>query len=712
MLERYNSHDVGCRKGAHCRCMMPAARIRAFQREEDILKRAKTALGDIPSGTLFNYFHESYPTVERGVFPGNKEEAPMSDDQLSTLPTEIFDLIMMDLTPPTLDAARYVCRSWYAKIMTSTIILETVLGIPTQGLRGQSSDTERLRLLQKHLDHQSDLIRCWNHPDAWRIRYRQCDVSFLIPPLLKCSDDAKITVKSLPARQISAHFCLNGTPLGYLVTAVRAPSGILSHFMIIYKVSTVGQPDCVGSLKYDGDVGVPRIANLSEASPYGTWHFDVSTDRSTESYSIVSASAISKGGSSFTLVKAGHTVPAEASAPSRLINLYAEELEPLYTMPSTDTLIAVLPGNRDELKRSLVLAARDQIEHTDIYLRYATLGKIYTSLPLARLCPPRADVVLRNIAVSSSQDPDGITIVAVLWQEVSQLSKRPELYMYEIPKRIQVSIGDRLHPNIREGSAYMISLRQTLDYKQRGLQSNIPGKRIRSLDSHVGGVHSSSPLWRNSEEKSTRELQADLGGLAFLRTNEKAAFPVGTKAKYQAIYAWGPKSGQVHLNIFDLSYAIQNLEQLPARFYGSTDSTWCNKAAYTLHKRDPQLSENVYDGIFCQCALHDDEFNVILPNCEGQPTATGAKVMPITTWSMRYGQKVPAPAATQGCVERYESPARAKAWARRDEWLEERIGIMKRAGLDNEEVSIAWKEQFWTRKGLFDRPDMLKEIKP
>lgn len=705
-------HDVGCLQGHQCRCMMPAARIRAFQQEKDIRKEAKAALGDIPAATLFNHFHEPYPRVQDNGFQGNSKEPTTSNDRLSTLPTETFDLIMMDLSPPALDAARYVCHSWRTKIMTSTIVLETVLGAPRQERQGQASGVEWLRLLQRDLDRQSDLIQCWNHPDGWRTRYRQCDISFSIPPVFNSSDDAKFTADHLPTRQLSAHFCMNSEPLGYLVTAARAPSGKLFHSMIIYHFSTSGRPCYVGSITYDGDVGAPRIANLSQASSYGDWHFDVFTDETNYSYSIQSSHAFAKGGLPFTIRKLGHNLPAEALSPSREADSPGKELDPLYSMHSTDTLIAVLPGHINEPRRSLVLAGPGESGQRDVYLLYTTLIKKYASLPIARLCPPRADVVLRNIALSSSRHPEGTTLVAILWQEVSTFPERPELYIYEIPKRIHVSIGSGLHPNVKTNSTYVQSLRQTLNHKQRQLPSNIPGKRIRSLDSNAGGVHSASSLWRNPEERTTLEHQTNLGGLAILQTNEKVQFPLGTKATHQAIFAWGPKYDQVNLSIFDLSYANHNLEQLPARFYGSTDSTWYRRAAYNLHKKDPHLSIDVYNGILCQCAMHDDGYKVILPDGGRQPTATGVGVESKMIWNMWCGPKVPTTAATEGCVEHYDSPARAKAWARRDEWLKQRIQIMKRAGLDDEEISIAWKEQSWTRSGLFGRPDRQEETKP
>ncbi|KAI4204495.1 MAG: hypothetical protein LQ350_001045 [Teloschistes chrysophthalmus] len=691
--------------------MKPAARISAFQRERDLVKKAKAALENIPVAALFNIFHEPYPTIQHDEFQGNSKEATTSNDRLSTLPTEIFDLVMMNLSPPALDAARYVCRSWRTKIMTSTIVLRTVLGSQRRE-KAQASGIEWLRLLRRDFDRQSDLIQCWNHPDVWRTRYRQCDISFLIPPVFDFSDNARFTADHLPTHQLSAHFCMNGGPLGYLVTAARAPSGKLFHSVIIYHFSILGRPCYVGSITYDGDLGAPRIANLSQASYYGDWHFDVLTDENTDSYSIGSSYAIAKGESPFTIRKLGHSLPAEASSLSRETDSPGKELEPLYSMHSTDTLIAVLPGHTNEPKRSLVLAGSGEFGQHDVYLCYTPLAKQYASLPMARLCPPRAEVVLRNIALSSSGHPDGTTTVAILWQEVSTLPKRPELYIYEIPKRIHVSTGSGLHPNVRPNSTYAHSLRQTLNHKQRQLPSNISGKRIRSLDSNAGGVHSASPLWRNPEERTTREHQTNLGGLAILQTDEKVLFPLGTKATHQAVFAWGPGSDQVDLSIFDLSYANHNLEQLPARFYGSTDSTWYKRAAYHLTKHDPQLSGIPYNGILCQCAMHDDGYKVILPNDGRQRTATRAGVESRTIWNLWYGPRVPTAAATEGCVEHYDSPARAKAWARRDEWLQQRIEIMKGVGLSDKEISIAWKEQLWTRSGLFDRPDRRKETKP
>ncbi|KAL8689803.1 MAG: hypothetical protein Q9218_004608 [Villophora microphyllina] len=680
---------------------MPPARQHHFHRYDKI---AKTALPHVLFNTLFSRFHEAHPTNEQNVFLG-RDEIATGNDWLSRLPSEIFDLILIKLSTPALDAARYVCRSWRAKIMNSAFIIDTVVGSPSP--RGQLSDMEWLRLLLQELDSQSDLVKCWNHPDTWRTRYRQCNVSFHITN----------TMDALPPRPISAVFCVHGASLGHMVTAAVAPSGAVSHTMIIYQFSAVGQPQYVGSIICDEGVGAPRIVNLSESSHGYAWNFDVWTNTYGESYSIRSSSAIVKGGSPFTLrMTRGRILmwnpPVAEPSCFPATDSYGKELEALCTMPSTDTLVAILPGNDDEQARSLVLAKRAEFGQNDVYLLYTTVGKRYTSLPIAQLCPPRADVVLRNITFASLRNPGATILVAIVWQECSAVPTESELYIYEIPNPIQVSISSALpYINLNVDSVYTNSLRQTLNHKQRGLHAYVSGKRIRSLDGQVGGVHPSSPLWRYQDEQTSRKDQAALGGLAILQTNEKAQLPLHTKATHLAIYVWGPNTAtsQVNLSIYDFTYANHNLEQLPWQFYGSTDSTWYRKAVYNLRKRDPQLSEGYYDGILCQCALHDDGYTVMLPNIRRQ-----AESVPTTRWSVLFDQKVlTVPASVmEGSIEHYNSPARARALARRDEWLRERIAIMKRAGLDNDEVAIAWHDQRWTRNGVFDMPDNWKNIEP
>ena len=303
-------------------------------------------------------------------------------------------------------------------------------------------------------------------------------------------------------------------------------------------------------------------------------------------------------------------------------------------------------------------------------------------LSVAHLLPPRAALMMRNFAVATSPSSDDTVLIAIIWQDAVSTTMRTELYIYEVPGFTHAlpSIDNQRHLDIC---------------------TYVQGKRIRSLDPTIGGIHSGCPLWQLQDrisEEPTLQCQATLGGLHILQTSEIARSPL---LLHQAIYAWGPKANRVSLAIFDLSYAGPYLRSLTKRFQTSSASS--SSPTFVLKKVDPDLFNAWY--VPCQCALHDDGYRIVLPDTR---CAALEPVRYRSTWGWgRETQSEPA----AGSVSHYDTPARAAALKRKDEWLRERIKCMKRAGLTNEEIAIAWNEQRWTKKGLFNMPDRWKEIK-
>lgn len=180
---------------------------------------------------------------------------------------------------------------------------------------------------------------------------------------------------------------------------------------------------------------------------------------------------------------------------------------------------------------------------------------------------------------------------------------------------------------------------------------------------------------------------------------------VHTLATHQAVYIWGSRGNQVSLSIFDLTCGGPNLRQL---HWLCCDS--CVHDGETLHslkKRNLNPSHTRIEGVVCQCALHDNGYSIILPDTR----STLSEAVPVQSkWSWRKVRSPPEP-SIDGGVKPDDTPARARALKRRDEWLRESIRYMKRADLDNDEIRIAWDHQRWTKYGRFDMPDRWKDMK-
>ena len=278
---------------------MPSTRSSPFSRYRDILKEADRALGDIPPDAPFHVFHRSSdPERQKGAYSYN--------DRLSILPSEIFALILTYLSPPALDAARHVCLAWRARIMTSSYILATVIhdaGVKVE--KGQSSEKEWLLKLNRKLDFQADLVRWHNGPDAWRTRYRQCNLDFYVAPFCTHSHLHNVIP---PITITSTAFCINGTPLGYLVTEPIALHGAGPKTMNFYQFYSSGQPHYIGSVPFASDGGPPRILSLAKSKNGYAWTIELEIDSCIKWYAAEACSAFPKGDSPFTLRQLEHSV--------------------------------------------------------------------------------------------------------------------------------------------------------------------------------------------------------------------------------------------------------------------------------------------------------------------------------------------------------------------------------------------------------------------
>ena len=248
----------------------------------------------------------------------------------------------------------------------------------------------------------------------------------------------------------------------------------------------------------------------------------------------------------------------------------------------------------------------------------------------------------------------------------------------------------------------------------------VQGKRVTSLDQHMGGIHPSSPLYQHA---SPQEIS--LGGLQFPHTAEnQEAHP--RNVQYQKCFAWGPASAkdactQISMKIFDFSFADpQRLHSLATS--GVAAGLWRLRKSHNI----------MLDSLHCACALHDDGFQITLPDVtalktdqhsdktaptpQQKTTALRANLFSLnngTAWSL-WPRNAPAAAPDHapnvGSIACKDSRARKAALERRQEWLRRRIVGMKRAGLTDFEIAEMWNVSAWTRYGMVRKPEGWREL--
>ena len=289
---------------------------------------------------------------------------------------------------------------------------------------------------------------------------------------------------------------------------------------------------------------------------------------------------------------------------------------------------------------------------------------------IACLSPPRSDCIYKNVTIAPSEALDEAAQIAVIWQDNTIHPRRSELYLYEaFPFFTQDNEGSEALGRASEqlsSSAFDSSYRGEEGITQR---THVQAKRIRSLNPSSGGVHPSSPLWQRLQSSpasaSSLERQAALGGLQILPNNDKIRLDPTSQANnvcpYQAIHVWGPTTMyQISLSVFDISYAGPSLRTLTKRPLRP-------ESYRTLAKMDPELMSALsYTGIPCQCALHDDGYQVVLPDvrCAALgPAKDGNELGP---------GKEHRPEPARGRTVHFDTPARVEALERKDEWLRER----------------------------------------
>ena len=155
---------------------------------------------------LEDRFHPTFPSYlstcgRLGILrePDQSQEQASRKELISRLPVELSDLIFSNLTPTSLDAARYTCREWWCRIITRSWVVSTILGpdraaiaVPSSSIPAPVSISDRPQaeaLFTKAGPPENArlgrLVKRFhsavNHSSTWRIQYRKRTPVFSLP---------------------------------------------------------------------------------------------------------------------------------------------------------------------------------------------------------------------------------------------------------------------------------------------------------------------------------------------------------------------------------------------------------------------------------------------------------------------------------------------------------------------------------------------------
>ena len=305
----------------------------------------------------------------------------------------------------------------------------------------------------------------------------------------------------------------------------------------------------------------------------------------------------------------------------------------------------------------------------------------------------------------------GSNRVAIVWQTTDFENPVSELYIYDIPEVVYYEHCEACSRIIPDSASIPLEgiSGGTISQHCRLVQ----GKRVISLDQHMGGVHTLSPLYQFAGPNVIA-----LGGLQILHTvDNQEAYP--RNVQYQKCFVWGPvfsqdgECTQISMKVFDLSFADR--QRLNSFFEWKPNRKYHNIALDAFH---------------CACALHDDGFKIVLPDitiAASEPATdrkNTSKTKPATFeeivaslnrtawtfWPRRASSWAPDSVQDLGSTLRNDSLARQAALERKQEWLRGRIVGMKRVGLTDFEIAEFWNISDWTRYGQIIKPEGWREL--
>lgn len=344
----------------------------------------------------------------------------------------------------------------------------------------------------------------------------------------------------------------------------------------------------------------------------------------------------------------------------------------------------------------------------------------FTSIAL--LAHPRPNSVYKNVTVAPAIMKDGSIRAAIAWQTTDLKKPIPELYIYDIPEAIYYETCRSYNQNISE------NVSATAEDLSEGAMPRpcrlVHGKRVTSLDQHMGGTHPCSPLYQLA---SPQEIA--VGGFQFPHTTEnQETYP--RNVQYQKCSVWGPATSEgectkICFKVFDFSFADpQHLHSLITYGVGAGQ------------RRDENHHNTALNSIHCACALHDDGFRIVLPDvtvleaskpaatrrdnkgesaaCWLQRTASPKESLSFNRIGWSFWTRKIASAQdgvrNTGSITRNDSAARLAALERRQEWLRGRIRGMKRVGLTDFEIAELWNMSAWTQYGQVRKPEGWQEL--
>ena len=648
---------------------------------------------------------------------------------ISCLPPEILDEILCYLSIPSLDAARYVSKTWFIRVMSSAYVLSTVLG---------ASNRIDCRTLSIAFDEAASLRATRDHADSWRTRFRMKLTSFraLLDESGKDKGRRRQHINTVIYAPVG-NLLLLFVPKISFVSAQDATCQ--QGCMHIYRFGTDHHPVYVGSIRCPSTKGPPRVSRIEQVESESSWRMTVWGHSCSQTYEIRTRLALQGGESPYVIrrLNGKNALPRHpASESSSELSKY------IFKDPLEWRLLVRLPlvkeniDNRDSenmngksySERSRIYMMFEHDESNTVKPRLGQNATLFVAENLASgtLClvsvetkssfltpdksqfrfgdrpiihqgkcrsiaifqTPYDHVTYQNVAVSPAPNKKSnemeIVRIAVIWQiREGKSQNRPELYMYEVPW----STGSE------------------------NLPSTLRGMRISSLPPYFGGQHEKSSL-DATDGFDAPSIDAccsfsRLGGLEFAT---EAAEPNPWLAQRARLCVWGPQPcnrdlGQcveLDVRMYDFSYADPARLDHSGRFYSSRAALGTNTVAR-------KLKHLMFDGReeYCCCRLHDEAWVVTLPDVHVHSSNGGRSVIRTTSgfWPLFNTQENDIVAnGNVGSVEKADSPERQRALARQDDWIKQRIVGMKKAGMHDATLKHLWCHAWWTRGGLVPRP--------
>lgn len=222
---------------------------------------------------------------------------PGTSDPIFILPSEVSDLILSYLSPAELDAVRHACKCWRRKILSNTWVLSSVLGIregTPSPLDTSLIGTTSHRNLLKKLDCYSALPSTFQHPEAWRTRFRTRTLDFSIP-----------LPSSALRRPVFVAAARTGTQNGLFVFQLQVSAKDIgdrsSSALVIYRFDSTELPWYAGVVHEVEGQGALRIINVIEVRRHAEWILRIDIGDTPGLYSLTAREAFSNAGSRFSL---------------------------------------------------------------------------------------------------------------------------------------------------------------------------------------------------------------------------------------------------------------------------------------------------------------------------------------------------------------------------------------------------------------------------